>query len=216
MQQSFKCPDLATGRRSHHMPLFAKAATHGHSKKSVSVKQTETAERETTKVDVGSFTASADKGMVIPLPPKMGAELTEQEIQEVNTIFRENSDGRVGLEKRGKKVVVKMKSPVDYLKLSKNLRKSTTAPAASAGYLDDRGSKMAFASGILGIVGFVLAFGPFIGFFAFACAVAAIVLGVFGLGSARRGWAIAGIVLGAVTLLIALLFILFVFSSLVF
>ena len=67
---------------------------------------------------------------------------------------------------------------------------------------------LALVGGILGIVAIAFAFVPYLDFMAVFLGIAAIVLGVLGLHSSRRHiWALLGIILGAIAIFIAIVFI---------
>lgn len=69
--------------------------------------------------------------------------------------------------------------------------------------------------GIFGIVGFVFAAIPYAWFLGLLLCIAAIILGALGLNSSNRGWAIAGIVLGALGFLFFFLFAFIVFALII-
>jgi hypothetical protein len=69
--------------------------------------------------------------------------------------------------------------------------------------------------GIFGISGLVLAFIPIVGFLGLLLCLSAIILGAIGLKGSKRGWAITGIVLGIIGLLLFFVALLLIFSFLV-
>jgi len=76
----------------------------------------------------------------------------------------------------------------------------TTAPV-------QQGNGMGTASMVLGIIGLVLAFIPFLGLFSWVLAPLAIIFGLIGIskGNAPKGQAIAGLATGGVALALCLL-----------
>jgi hypothetical protein len=149
-----------------------------------------------------------EKVFKIKIPAFAAKRLEEQDINDVNIFFKSQAQGGISMVKNvNNKVYLEAKSPAEFLHIAKSMMfRHTSAPAPYGG-----GGGMAIASGVLGIVGFLCALGPYIGFFAFLCALLAIILGALSLGSRRRGWAITGIVLGAITLAMAALFIRYVY-----
>jgi hypothetical protein len=77
----------------------------------------------------------------------------------------------------------------------------------------DRGL-LGLLAGIFGIAGLTLAFVPYIGYLGLLLCITAIILGVLGLQGDRSGWAIAGIILGALGFLIFFLALLVLFTFL--
>ena len=197
VHSKLSCPDLSSRSAKH--PMWAR---HQMFEKKAKATPSESAQVPKEKP---VYTASADdKAFEIKLPKFASKGLTDTEIKATNDIFKSESNDKVQMVRRAdNKVYVMAASHKALFNLTKAL---VAKKPAAAGYADDRGSRMALASGILGIVAFLGAFGPYVWFFSFAAAIAAIVLGVFGLRSARRGWAITGIVLGSVALFIALVF----------
>ena len=81
------------------------------------------------------------------------------------------------------------------------------------------GNGIGTTAGVLGIVGLVLAFIPIIDYVSFPLAVLAVVFGGVGIsraktrGGAGKGMAITGLVLGLITLAIAIMFLVLVYAA---
>jgi len=71
---------------------------------------------------------------------------------------------------------------------------------------------MGLLAGIFGIVGVVFTAVPYVWYFGLLLCIAAIILGILGLSGNRTGWAITGIVLGALGFLFFFLFALLLFA----
>ncbi|MDB5281743.1 MAG: hypothetical protein JWO06_818 [Bacteroidota bacterium] len=206
VHSKLQCPTYS-GRNIKH-PMWARHTPIEHKAKPTPIQAAQTPKEKP------AFIASLEgKPMEIKLPKIVSRHMNDGDIEEANKIYKEESNNNVQLERRANnRVYVHASSPKALVNLTKALTAKKPASSAAAGYLDDRGSRMAFASGLLGIVAFLAAFGPYAWFFAVGGGIAAIVLGVFGLHSARRGWAITGIVLGSIALFISLVFIAVFFS----
>jgi hypothetical protein len=149
-----------------------------------------------------------EKIFKVKIPAFAAKRLEEQDINDVNDFFKSQSENGISMVKNvNNKVYLEAKSPAEFIRVATSLAFKHAAPAAP----DGGGGGMAIASGVLGIVGFLCALGPYIGFFAFLCALLAIILGAISINSRRRGWAITGIVLGVITLAMAALFIRYVY-----
>jgi hypothetical protein len=189
------CPELAT--KHDRVPLFAKL-NHGHHHK------TKPGETNATNVATAA-PVNHQEGIDIKLPKMMTKHLQPEEIAQANEVFRSASNNKVSLAMGdNNRVHFKAQSISDFNAMARAM--FTAKPAAAPG----GGGGLAIASGVLGIIAFVLAFGPYVGFGSFVLGLLAVIFGVLGLFSPRRGWAIAGIVLGVLAILIAIGFI-FVF-----
>ncbi|MFT4969410.1 MAG: hypothetical protein ACI9O4_001157 [Chitinophagales bacterium] len=71
---------------------------------------------------------------------------------------------------------------------------------------------MGLLAGIFGIVGFAFAFAPILGYLGILLCISAIVLGVLGLSGENSAWALAGIILGALGVLMFFLAAIVIFS----
>lgn len=89
-----------------------------------------------------------------------------------------------------------------------------TNVSVSTERIDERTGRMALAGGIIGLTLVPLALVPNIGLLVFLpISLAAIILSAIGLRSRRRrGWAITGLVVGSLGLLVGLFFLLLIFS----
>ena len=128
--------------------------------------------------------------------------MNEDELKGLNDVFEKYSDSKVQIERNEKgKLYLKAHSATDIFKLAKTLVALNKAGPAAIPPGD--GSAIALAGGIIGIIAIILALGPFVSYGAFLLGLIAIILGAVGLRSSRRGWAIAGIVLGVLAILFA-------------
>lgn len=98
-------------------------------------------------------------------------------------------------------------------KMSERMSEKLTPNPDAAPPAADKGL-LGLLGGIFGIVGVTFAFLPYVGFFALGLCLAAIILGALGLQGDRRGWAITGIVLGALGFLFFFMALLFIFAIL--
>jgi len=195
---SLKCPDLVM-TKSHH-PNWAKAAHTKH----ISVSVPSMDNKKITAEQNSALASSANEPtpLELKIPRFAIAKLSKDEVQGVNNVFEKYSANSVKMERNANgKLYLKANSNKDVIKLIKTLAAlKKTDPAAAYG---DTGGNIALAGGIIGIIAIVLALGPFVSYGAFILGIIAIVLGVVGLRSGRRGWAIAGIVLGVLAILFA-------------
>lgn len=136
--------------------------------------------------------------------------LSEKDIQKnLELIVKESLEIENIEKKESKKFLKKFNKILKFSLLHFKDMESSALPSASSASAAGAADTLSLISGILGIVGFVLSFIPFIGIIGLPLALAAIILGIIGLakGTGRRGWAITGIVLGALALLIWIIFI---------
>lgn len=71
---------------------------------------------------------------------------------------------------------------------------------------------MGLLAGIFGIVGFTFAFLPYLGYLGLLLCLSAIILGALGLSGENRGWALAGIILGALGFLLFFVALILIFG----
>ena len=199
---SLRCPDIASGK-SHHA-VWAKA-TH---LKNHSTTPAPDHDSKTASAAKSGATASTDKGPTpfeLKIPRFATTKMTNEDLAGIDSVFEKYSASAVKMERNEKgKLYIKANSNKDVFKLIKTLAAfKKTDPAAADG---ETGGRIALAGGIIGIIAIVLALGPFVSYGAFLLGVVAIILGAVGLRSSRRGWAIAGIVLGVLAILFAGIF----------
>ena len=195
-----KCPEVFASK-GHHA-IWAKAphiGEHNSSKQSA-------ANTTATPVEKNTAIASTSKELTpfeLKIPRIATGKLNDDELEGLNKVFVKYSNDKVQIEKRANgRIYLKANSQKDFFKLATNLMAAKKAnPAAMSD--GDTGGRIALAGGIIGIVELVFALGPFISYGAFLLGIIAIILGAVGLRSSRRGWAIAGIVLGALAILFA-------------
>jgi hypothetical protein len=195
------CPDLASQKKPKPSFMVRMLTGHEHNKHHGDQNDNAIAANASVKP---TNEIPGEKIIKIKIPTIAAKRLQEQDINDVNVYFKSQAQSGISMVREQNKVYLEAKSPAGLLKIAQSMAFSKEKPAAAPG---GGGGGMAIAAGVLGIVGFLLAFGPFIGFGALLCALLAIILGAISLGSSRRGWAITGIVLGAVTLAVAILFI---------
>lgn len=159
-----------------------------------------------------------EKAFEFKLPKSMAINAKDEEIAAADEIFKKQSNNKVQLVKENNKLILKAKSKKEVQKLIlKQLKQqfkkpkyaSTSAVAAGGG-----SSGLALASGIIGIIAFVFAFGPYVGFLGLALGIVALILGIVSAGSSP--WATVGIILGALAILISILFLFVVFAAMIF
>lgn len=143
--------------------------------------------------------ASSSNGLELKIPKMFTKKITDNDIEEANRIYKSASDNRVMLVKRGHKLFFKAKSAADAIRLMKVIAKKP----GDRRYGGGGGGGIALAAGILGIIAFVLAFGPYSDTLAVVLGIIAIILGIVGLSSGRLGWALIGIIFGILALAIA-------------
>lgn len=88
------------------------------------------------------------------------------------------------------------------LKMESKLTPDPDASPAAA----DKGL-LGLLGGIFGIVGLTFSFLPIIGYLGLLLCISAIILGALGINGSNKGWAIAGIALGALGFILALTFV---------
>jgi hypothetical protein len=197
--QVLKCPDIASGK-SHH-PIWAKAAYKKQHSEPTVKKETPKATAANEKIASTATASTEISAYQVKIPRIATGKLNEEELNGLSDMFERYSDNKVKLERDEKgKLYLKAQKATDIFKLAKTLMAFKKNPAALPP--GDAG-RIALAGGIIGIVAIVLALGPYVGFAAFLLGLIAIILGAVGLFSSRRGWAIAGIVLGVLAILIA-------------
>ena len=196
-----KCPDVFAAK-GHHA-TWAKAPHFGEhnapaSKNTATVNTTPDSKKEavaSTKNEISCYE--------LKIPRIATGKLNDDELEGVNGVFEKYSSDKVHLQRNANgKLYLKANSAKDVFKLATSLvALKKTNPAALAD--GDTGGRIALAGGIIGIVAIILAIGPFVSYGAFLLGIIAIILGAVGLRSSRRGWAIAGIVLGVLAILFA-------------
>jgi hypothetical protein len=197
--QVLRCPNIAAAKA--HYPTWARAArkkTHYEP----AVKKEQPKATVANKKNIATATASTEiPAYQVKIPRMATGKLNEDDLNGVSDMFEKYSDNKVKLQRNSKgKLYLKAQKATDIFKLAKTLLAFKKNPAALPP--GDSG-RIALAGGIIGIVAIVLAFGPFVSYAAFLLGLIAIILGAVGLFSSRRGWAITGIVLGVLAIIIA-------------
>ena len=150
------------------------------------------------------------KQFEMKLPSILTASIKDDDIAGLNELFKVESKKTVSIEKKdNNSIYLKARSRRDFNRMVMGMARHRHAVAPDGG----GGGGLGLAAGIIGIIAFVLAFGPYVGLLAFPLAIVAIILGILGLGSGRPGWAIAGIIFGILAILVAVLFLLLFFAS---
>lgn len=203
-----KCPDM---KSKHIQPFFAK---HKTSKPTAKAKQ-----KQTTKETVADNTPKKQPQAVafiagntplnFVLPNSFAEKLQQEEIEKVNAVFASNSNNKVSFTKNSSgKVVLHADSRKDFKKAVKQIAFKKPAAPISDGTRD----VLALVGGILGIVSAGTSPIPFVNFLSIFVGVGAIVLGVLGWKSDRRKvWSRLGVILGAVGISLAIMFIVLYF-----
>jgi hypothetical protein len=195
-----KCPDVSAG--SIHHSSWARAP---HARPINVV----TAHNETNKVaapkakeEAVATTSNEVQPYQLKLPRIAAGKMNDDELESVNGTFAKYSNDKVHLERNDNgRIYLKAKSATDIFKLATTLaalKKANPAALPPGDY-----GRVALAGGVIGIVAIVLALGPFVSYGAFLLGLIAIILGAVGLHSSRPGWAITGIVLGVLAILLA-------------
>ncbi len=206
------CPDLASAKKTH-TSIFAFNRTVKH--KADGVKPAATTAQATildtplTPMPKTGIIAATDQQMhfKIKMPAALDKQMQDdQDLNDMNKLLANYSNNKVSLQRNDNgKLYLKAHSLKDILTLAKN----TTQPR---GYYERRygngsdPSGAAIASGVLGPIGFVFAFIPFLSFLAIPISIAAIITGAVGLRSSRHRLASIGLTFGILGLIFSILF----------
>jgi hypothetical protein len=197
--QVLKCPDVSAGgihhgswaRAPHTRPL--NVATAHETNKVVAPK---------AKEEAVATASNEVQPYQLKLPRIAAGKMNDDELESVNGTFTKYSGNKVHLERNANgRIYLKAKSATDIFKLATTLAALKKANPAALPPGDF--GRIALAGGVIGIVAIVLALGPFVSYGAFLLGLIAIILGAVGLHSSRPGWAITGIVLGVLAILLA-------------
>lgn len=170
----------------------------------------------TVKTPSSKFIAqlSGDAPFQAKLPKFMAKDIDDDKMEKVNDALAKYSDHKVSISKTANgKVVLHADSRKEFFKLSKTLMEMKKSPAP----IDDNTRDiLALAGGICGIVAIGLFVIPFANFVSIPAGLGGIVLGALGLQSTNRHkWALLGIILGSIGLVLAIVMIL-IYAFLVF
>jgi len=200
-----KCPDMGT---KHARPVFAKQHYAKAKRDKVHVSKDNVREQPKRANQVVSFIAGKTP-LNVTIPSSYIERFEEGEFERVNAVFASNSNNRVSLKKNASgKVVLHADSRRD-------LRKAVTQIAfkrPATGISGETGDILALVGGILGIVSAATSPIPFVNFLSIFLGAGAIVLGILGWRSERRRiWSRLGVILGAIGISLAILFIILYF-----
>lgn len=193
-----KCPQFNAKRSTgpHYL-----AERHVKSKSKTENKPAQAKKQDDSNMNdiaIGGL-ASAGTGLELKIPKMFLKKMGDDDIDEANRLFKSESDNRVMLVKKGNKLFFKAKSAADVTRLIKAVAKKPGEKRYGGG----GGGGIALAAGILGIIAFALAFGPYADGLGVILGIIAIILGIIGLSSGRLGWALIGIIFGILALAIA-------------
>ena len=218
---SINCPDFATAKKTH-----APILSFGHHKtnqgnntkpalQSVSNESTATINPNLPL----TAAATSDMRIKIKLPTSLGGQLeTDKELEDMNKLLAGYSNNKVALQRNEQgKLFLRAHSVKDIFAFAKKV-------SSPKGYYERKqdnardASGSAIASVVLGSIGLVFSWIPFLSFAAILISLAAIITGAIGLRSHRRRLAIAGLVMGIIGLIISVIMSLYwmvVFFSLI-
>ncbi len=194
-----KCPSVSSAK-SHHEGWAMHRQHHEHNTANKQVEVNHLVVAKEKNEAVAPTTTNAESSFKIKIPRMVTHKLSEQELQSANEVFTEYSQNKVKIEKDEKgKLYLKADSKEDFFALAKTLISVKKTSAAASGGTGG----LAIAGGILGIIAIILSLGPYVSYSAFLLGLLALIFGIIGLSSSRRGWAITGIVLGVLAILFA-------------
>ena len=167
-------------------------------------------------IDGESFTATNEEGAPEYTPEAMEEMLSAKVVATKEKLIAQKESATS--DKERKKLDKKI-NRVDRLEgLTSRIAEKASAnyipPGPEAAVAPASGGGLGLAAGILGIMAFVFAFAPYLAILALPLALAAIIMGAIGING-NRPWAIAGIVLGAITILLFVLLLL-IFAAFLF
>jgi hypothetical protein len=210
MQTGISCPTFAGGKaiKHHHYNNFAFAGKAKTKKSKTNVTPT-----HAEKVEAPGETYSASANAGIEKMPKKGGlikiQLPAEYMEKVEAVGKDRLNAQLSQYDKNTKIVTKG-NKVYFQSTFKGMTKTaikfikpSAAPAAAADM-----DLIALLAGIFGIVAIVFAIAPYLNVAAFLFGVAALVMGILSLHSGRRTWALLGIILGAIAIALALIFIL--------
>ena len=201
------CPDLA-GVGKQHTIMASGAHYVPHSGNSKSADHVIRANTTHTFSDT-ALLASESMHFRIKMPDALTKNMqNDQELADMNKMLATYSNNKMALQRNEHgKIFLRTHSVKDIFALAKN----TSQPrgyyerrTGTGGGGDAAGS--AIASAVLGPIGFVCAFLPFLSIAAIPISIAAIITGAIGLRSHRKGLAITGLTFGILGLILGIFF----------
>jgi len=193
-----------------HAPVFAMG--HAHSNKLIKPAQAASAQVTTPNATLTQATALVEPAMhlKIRMPNALTQNLqSDQDLDDMNKLLANYSDNKVALQRNNQgKLFLKAHSVKDIFALAKKAYHPRGYYERRYGNGGDGGDAngAAIASGVLGPIGFVFAFIPFLSLGAIAISIAAIITGAIGLKSHRPRMATMGLTFGILGLIISILF----------
>jgi NCAIR mutase (PurE)-related protein len=198
-------------KSKHIQPFFAKQKASKPTAKAKKSQPTQesVADNATKKQPQAIAFIAGNTPLNFVLPNSFAEKLQQEEIEKVNAVFASNSNSKVSLTKNSSgKVVLHADSRKDFKKAVKQIAFKKPAAPMSESARD----VLALVGGILGIVSAGTSPIPFFNFLSIFIGAAAIVLGVLGWKSERRKvWSRLGVILGAVGISLAIMFIVLYF-----
>ncbi len=202
-----RCPDMGS---KHSKPVFAKHSLPKAkvAKATVAKNNVDAEETPQRKNDFIAF-VGGKSALNITLPTSFSASIQEQEFESANNVFRSNSNNKVSLQRNSEgNMVLHADSRKDLRKAVQQI--AFKKPSKAMG--ETTRDVLALVGGILGIVSAATSPIPFVNFLSIFVGAGAIVLGILGWKSERRRvWSRLGVILGAVGISLAILFIILYF-----
>ena len=200
------CPDLAGTGKQHNIMAFGAHSAHPSGK----AKPTDQAS------NVGNKHAAADTNLLasesmhfkIKMPDALTKNIqNDQELADMNKVLATYSNNKVALQRNEHgKLILRAHSVKDIFTLAKNSSQPRGYYERRTGTGGGDAAGSAIASAVLGPIGFVCAFLPFLSIAAIPISIAAIITGAIGLRSHRKGLAITGLTFGILGLILGIFF----------
>lgn len=172
-------------------------------------KKEEIAEQVAAFVDAEGLTATSEDGTLVYDEDAMQNSLQEKIIEGKKKLQETKDNATTGKEIRAADKKLKRLERLERFtnKFSERFASKHITPgpeAASNSAAADKGT-LGLIGGIFGILAFAFAVIPFVGFLTIPLAITAIILGAIGLNSSNHGWAIAGLILGILAIVLLIL-----------